>query len=528
VRTGVPGTCDAPALFLTMMSTELTTKTRKVPNYFDDSDVSQNIKGSIVRGSAYLMGAAGIKFVMNLTSTVILARLLDPEAYGLLAMVFVMTNFLTLFRDMNLSLATVQRQTITHAQVSTIFWINAAVSLTIALALLALAPAVSWFYGDSRLNGIAAMLAVPVLLRGLVVQHKALLRRKMYFGTMMVVDLACTVASYVTAVAMAWLGYGYWALVWMHVSSAIADVVMTWYVTGWQPGKPKRGSGVRAMVLFGGNLTGYSFVRYASRSLDNALIGWSAGPAALGIYSKTRDLTGQVISYAQSPFSAIGVPSLSRLTQQPDRYRKTFRRLSEKIVLIVLFASVLFVSTATETVELVLGPKWTEAAPVLAILAVVISTEAVYGCVNWLFISQGRGGQLFRYGVFDASSRVVAVLIGFPGGVLGIATAVALLAVFVRLPVQIWYACRQGPVRQSHVYVMLMPLIGAALVGWAAVMATRTFYPVEHPAISIAIAAVVLAVAMLLVLVVLPAGRRTLLDVGQGIEMLIIRRGRSA
>lgn len=516
-------------IHLTVMTgTELTIKARKTPDYFDDSDVTRNIKGSIVRGSAYLLGAAGAKFVVNLISTVILARLLDPEAYGLLAMVFVMTNFLTLFRDMNLSLATVQQPTITHGQVSTIFWINTVVSVAIALALLALAPGLSWFYGDPRLTPIAALLAVPVLLRGLVVQHKSLLRRKMYFGTMMAVDLACTLVSYVTAVGMAWLGYGYWSLVWMHVSSAVADVLMTWCVTHWRPGLPRRGTGVRAMVVFGGNLTGYSFVRYASRSLDNALIGWSAGAAALGIYSKTRDITGQVISYAQSPFSAIGVPSLSRLMQQPEQYRKTFRRLSEKIILTVLFASALFTCTAPETVALLLGPKWTEAAPVLAILALLMSTEAIYGCVNWLFISQGRGGQLFRYGLFDASSRVIAVLVGFPWGILGIATALAVLAAFVRLPVQIWYASRQGPVRQPDIYAMLAPLLAAAAAGFAAVLAVRAAYPVDRPALAIGIAATVLAATMLLMLVLVPSGRRTLLDLRQGIEMLVLRRGRSA
>lgn len=94
---------------------------RKKPNYFDDSDVSSSINESIVRGSAFLIAASGGKFVMNFVSTVILARLLDPEAYGLLAMVFVVSNFVTLFRDMNMTLATVQKETITHAQISTIF-----------------------------------------------------------------------------------------------------------------------------------------------------------------------------------------------------------------------------------------------------------------------------------------------------------------------------------------------------------------------------------------------------------------------
>lgn len=496
---------------------------RKKPNYFDDSDVSSSINESIVRGSAFLIAASGGKFVMNFVSTVILARLLDPEAYGLLAMVFVVSNFVTLFRDMNMTLATVQKETITHAQISTIFWVNAAVSCAITLVLLALAPAISWFYGDPRLTGIALLLAVPVLIRGLVVQHKALLRRKMYFGTLTAMDIGCSLVGYVTAVVMAWQGYGYWSLIWMHVSSAIADFIVSLYVTHWRPGLPVRGSGARGMVLFGVKLTGYSIIRYSSRSLDNALIGWYSGAAALGIYSKSRDVTGQIVSYAQSPFNAVGVPSLSRLTQQPERYRRTFHRLTEKIVLISLIASILMACTADETIRILLGPKWTEAAPVLAILAVMIYTEAVFACVNWLFISQGRGGQLFKYGIFDAVSRVIAVLIGFPWGVLGIAGALAVLA-FIRMPVQIWYACRQGPVAQADVYRMLAPMLVAAAAGLTAVLAVRWAYPVEHPAIAIAIAAAALMLTMLFVLLLTPSGRRVLLDLIKGLEMLLLRR----
>jgi PST family polysaccharide transporter len=500
---------------------------RKSPDYFDDSDVSSNLKGSIVRGSAYLMGAAGGRFVMNVASTVILARLLDPEAYGLLAMVFVVSNFVTLFRDMNMTLATVQKEKITHAQISTIFWVNAVVSLTIALALVAMSPGISWFYGEPRLTAIAALLAAPVLIRGLIVQHKALLRRKMYFGSLTVIELGASLVGYVTAVAMAWAGYGYWALVWMHVSAAIADVAMSLYATRWRPGLPVRGSGVRGMVLFGANLTAYSIIRYASRSLDNALIGYYSGAAALGIYSKSRDLTGQIINYAQSPFSAIGVPTLSRLTHQPDQYRKTFQRLTEKIVLVAVVASVLIGCTAPETIRILLGPKWTEAGPVLTILAVLIFTEAVFACVNWLFISQGRGGELFKYGIFDAVSRVAAVLVGFPWGILGIAFALATLAFVLKLPVQIWYACRHGPVRQSDVYRMLAPLLASGAAGLCAVLAARWTWPVAHPAAVIVIASAVLTATVLIVLMLSTSGRRMLLDLVQGVEMLLRRRGKA-
>lgn len=510
-----------------MANGRITIKTRIAPNYFDDSDISSSINESIVRGSAFLIGASGGKFVMNFISTVILARLLDPEAYGLLAMVFVVSNFVTLFRDMNMTLATVQKEKITHAQISTIFWVNAAVSCAITLVLIALAPGIAWFYGDPRLTGIAMLLAVPVFIRGLVVQHKALLRRKMYFGTLTAMDLGCSLVGYVTAVVMAWQGYGYWSLIGMHVSTAIADFTATLCVTRWRPGLPVRGSGARGMVIFGVKLTGYSIIRYASRSLDNALIGWYSGPAALGIYSKSRDVTGQIINYAQSPFNAVGVPSLSRLTQQPERYRRTFQRLTEKIVLISLVASVLMACTAGETIQILLGPKWTAAEPVLTILAIMVYTEAVFACVNWLFISQGRGGQLFKYGIFDAGSRVIAVLAGFPWGMLGIIGALGLLA-FIRMPVQIWYACRQGPVRQSDVYGMLAPMLGAAAVGLAVVLAVRRAYPIEQPAVAIAVAAAALMLTMFLVLLLMPPGRRLLLDLIQGARMLVLRRRSNA
>ena len=139
----------------------------------------------------------------------ILARLLNPEAYGLLAMVFVVTSFLVQFRDMNLTLATVQKAQITHGQISTIYWFNVTISCAIAVIVVALAPGISWFYGEPRLTGIAIFLALPIVIRGFASQHKALLRRKMRFGTMVAMDMTSTLAGYCAAVSFAWFGYSY-------------------------------------------------------------------------------------------------------------------------------------------------------------------------------------------------------------------------------------------------------------------------------------------------------------------------------
>jgi len=507
--------------------TEKTPPTRgsRRKDYFDDSDVSQNMSGNIVRGSAYLGGTSVARFGMNLVSTVILARLLNPEAYGLLAMVFVVTNFLVMFRDMNLSLATIQRSVISHAQVSTIFWFNVAISALIAGLIAALAPGIAWFYDEPRLILITLALAVPLFVRGFIVQHKALLRRKMNFGAITGIDLASSLIGYVVAIYMAWQGYGYWSLIGMHFGTTFSDLILTLIITGWWPGLPVRGSGVRSMVAFGSNLTGYSVIRFASRSLDNVLIGSYWGASALGIYSKSRDLVGQISGYAQSPFSAVGVPSLSRLTDDPENYRRTFHRLSEKIALIAVGSAVLIGCTAPEVVDILLGAKWTAAAPVLSILAVLIATETIFGAVNWLFISQGRGGQLFKYGVCDAILRVVAVLIGLQWEVIGIAAALALSGLFLHLPFQIWYACREGPVRQRHVYKMLAPILGGAAAATAAILAVQRLFPTDNPFAAIAISAGVLVVVEGVVLCSTVSGRQTLWDIRRGLEILL-RRGK--
>ena len=497
---------------------------RKKHDYFDDTDVSANMTGKIVRGSAFVFGSSIAKFVLNLGATAILARLLSPEAYGLIAMVFVVTNFLQLFRDMNLSLATIQKKEITHAQVSTIYWLNVGITCVISLLILASAPAIAWFYGDPRLTGIAALITLAVLIRGFASQHQALLRRKMRFGAVTYTDIGSMIVGYVVSITLAWLNYGYWALAWLHVSTAMGSLVLNWIATGWRPGRPVRGSGIRSMLAFGGNLTGYSIVRYSSRSLDNALIGWYWAASALGIYSKSRDLLGPVTNYLTSPIGAVAIPSLSRLVDDPDRYRRTFHRLFEKIVLACTPVTTLILCSSVPIVEIVLGPKWTGAAPIIAILSVTIVTEANAGCVNWLFISQGRGGQLFRYGIFEAIVRVAATLIGLHWGIVGIAAALAFSAACIQMPVHIWYGCRSGLVRQADVYRTMSPIVLTSVLALAAVLVLQSVVEFDSPLMVLFVNAFVVGAVHLGALVITSSGRELLRDVRRGLALLFPRR----
>ena len=149
--------------------------------HFRTDHLRDDLKGRSIRGGSITLAAQVMKSVVQMGSMMILARLLTPFDFGLIAMVMAVTAFANMFKDAGLSMATVQREDITHAQVSTLFWINVGLSVVITLVVAGLAPVLAWFYQEPRLTGITIALAGTFVFGGLTVQHQALLRRQMRF-----------------------------------------------------------------------------------------------------------------------------------------------------------------------------------------------------------------------------------------------------------------------------------------------------------------------------------------------------------
>src|SRR5580658_4638140 len=155
--------------------------------HFKTEHLLTNLKSRTLSSGFVTATSQGIQFILTLASTMALARLLAPRDFGLLAMVSTVTSFLMVFRDAGLSLATVQREGITHAQVSNLFWINVAVSGFVTVLVAAVSPVIAWFYHEPRLVWITLALSINFLLAGLGVQHLALLTRQMRFKAIAVI-----------------------------------------------------------------------------------------------------------------------------------------------------------------------------------------------------------------------------------------------------------------------------------------------------------------------------------------------------
>ena len=475
------------------------------------------------RGGAVTVAAQGLKFAAGMAATVVLARLLRPEDYGLVGMVAVVTGFVAMFKDLGLSAATVQREEISHAQVSTLFWVNVALGVGVGVVTAAIAPAVAWFYGEPRLAAVTLAYAAGFLFGGLTVQHEALLRRRMKFGVLAAVEVVSLLASLAATIVLAWRGAGYWALVSGHLSLSLLYMLGVWVVCGWRPGRPARYSGARSMLRFGGNLTGFGVVNYFARNLDNMLIGRFWGSQQLGLYAKAYQLLMLPVEQINGPVTAVAVPALSRLNDQPERYRRAYLRILEKIAMLTMPGIALLVGTTDWVVALVLGPQWAEAGLIFGVLGVGALLQPVANTTGWLFITQGRTHHMLQWGLVGGTIIMLSIIAGLPWGALGVATSYTVVWLTVVAPLLFYFVGRTGHVRAADFYVAVAPSAGAAFAVLASLFLLRRWVVVASPLAGIAAASAVALVVTAAVFCALPRGRRALRDF-RDVALIVLKR----
>ncbi len=460
--------------------------------FFDTEHLKSDLKRRSVRGGAATVLGQGASFVIRTASTMVLARLLTPADFGLIAMVTAITGFAAVFKDLGFSMATVQRAEVNHRQVSTLFWLNVAFSSLIALVLAGCAPVISWFYSEPRLTWVTLAMAVHLVLGGLAVQHQAVLQRQIRFITLAVVQVLAMLIGVVAGIIAALYGAGYWALVILQLVAAAAMVLGVWGTCKWRPGRPVRGSGVRSMVKFGGNLTGFNILNYFSRNADNVLIGRVWGAVELGLYAKAYGLFMLPIRQLTYPISAVAIPALSRIQGDRARYRRAFFSVQEKLCVVMVPLIAFLAATSDWVIEVLLGPAWLPASQILRWLSIAGLVQAVISTVGWLFVTQDRTKDMLRWGVIGSSLTIASFVLGLRWGALGVAISYSLSGTLIRTPLLIWFVGRKGMISARDLYRCIVPYLGLGVaVGGVISLLVTVLSPYLAPWQGLCVAAVV-------------------------------------
>ena len=436
-------------------------------NALSTEHLEADLKGRSVRGGLLNLTSQGAQFLIQSIATVVLARLLTPADFGLVAMVATITALGQAFADLGLSEATIQRKEISHDQVSVLFWINVAIGLGLMLMTAALAPVLARFYRDPRLVNITLLLSLTFLIGGLRVQPDALLKRQMRFSSLAVRDVASYALAVPVAIAMAWRGASYWALVALPLTLNLTQMSLSWLMVKWRPGLPRRDAQVGSMIAFGGNVAASYFIITVSRSADNVLIGWYWGAGPLGLYSRAYNLLMLPVRQLSAPAAGVAIPAFSRIQSDPERFARYYLRAVNLIMWISApIFGFLFVA-AQPVIVLLLGNQWREAAPVFQILAISALGQLLLESTIWLLVSRGQSQHLLRLLLMICPIMVGSYAIGLPFGIKGVALSGSLVLLTI-LPWMLKFTFRgtnltlQG-VGRAVLYPIALCLVGVFL-----------------------------------------------------------------
>lgn len=412
-----------------------------------------DLRRKTVKGVAWTILSQVSRLLITLVVTAVLARLLSPKDFGLIAMVAVFSSFFTLFNDMGLPSAIIHKREVTEEELSSAFWINLLEGLTITVVLLLLAPVIAGFYSKSMLKPIVMVMSMLFTISSLGMIQSALFSKRMDFRTLAIIEITAAALGGGVAVTLAATGFGVWSIVSNSITQACVLGTLLFVLSSWKPKLLMRWKPVRGLLGYGLPLMGFNFVNYFSRNLDNLLIGRYLGASQLGYYDVAYRSLLFPLQNVSSVIGRVIFPALSHMEDDKARVREAYIRATRYIAVITFpLMAGLFV-LAPQLVRVVLGTKWERSIFLIQVLALVGALGSIYTTIGWIYMSQGRTGVLFIFGIIIAALYTGSFIAGLHWNVEGVAVAYAITFTLLMYPslaipfrfidMKFWYFAKQ-------------------------------------------------------------------------------------
>ena len=384
------------------------------------------LRSRVISGLGWKMASQGASQVTNAVVMVIIARLLSPEQFGVAGMVLVVTAFTVTLSDCGLGLALIQRESISEIDRSTCFWGSTVVGAAVTAALLAVAPLVASFYRTPEVARLLDVLAFSFLITALGSTHRSLQMRAMNFRMLEIRGIVATLVSACVTLVVASLGGGAWALVAEEMVLVGVGTAALWIAGGWRPRFIFSWAVFRELSSFGFRYLGGTTFLTLNQNADNVLVGRVLGSAALGIYSIAYSVILIPLSRLAYPVHTLLSPAFARMKEDREALGQSWMRATRLLGILLLPVMVTACVTAPALVEVLFGPKWRSAVPVIRILAIVCIIMGIQGVADVVMQALGEMRKFARMGAFSFALNMTAFVIGIQWGLVGMALAFAI------------------------------------------------------------------------------------------------------
>jgi O-antigen/teichoic acid export membrane protein len=408
---------------------------------FHPGNDGHELRRLVVRGAAASVSASALGLLVQVVGTVVLARLLTPADFGVVAMVTTFSLLVASFGLNGFTEAVIQFEEIDHYTASNLFWLNSGAGLVLAIGFAAAGSLLARFYGNPLVAQVAKGVSVGIFIGALSVVHLALLKRAMRFAATSSNDVVGRIVYTVVPILLALRGWGYWALVAGIVVQSFGMTIGSWWLCRWIPSLPRRTGKTGAMVRFAAKVYAQFSLGYSTLNIDNLLVGWRFNAVALGFYKKAFDLFALTASQLTAPLSNVALAALSRLNQDHVRFRRYLANSLGMIAFAGMAMSADLTLVGKDLVRLVLGSKWSEAGRIFELFGPGIGVMLLCSTFGWIHLSIGKPGRWMRWSLFQLAATASLFLLALRWGpeVVAAAWSVSFWTLFVP---GFWYAGR--------------------------------------------------------------------------------------
>lgn len=379
--------------------------------------------------------------ILLLIVNVVLARILVPSDFGLIAQIVVVTGFANLFAELGFGAALIQRVDINRRQVSSVFWINVFSGFFLTIIFIIFAPLIANFYDEPILSPLTKYISTTFLIGSFSIIQVTLLTKNLEFRRIAVIEISAALLSGIAAILMAIYGYGVWSLVVQSVTFSLLLTILSWLLSDWKPTLEFNFGEVKELLGFSTNLLGTQSLNYWVRNIDNLLVGKVLGPDSLGIYSRAYSIMLFPLNNISNVIARVMFPSFSMIQEDKYRVKSIFLRITRTIALFTFPLMLGLMVSVSPFVLTVFGSKWIEMIPVLRILCLVGLTQSIITLIGNIYLSQGRSDVQFKVGLILRLNLIIGIVLGLKWGVIGVATGYA-IASFINIYPNVFFAGR--------------------------------------------------------------------------------------
>lgn len=377
------------------------------------------MKGKLARGAMWVAAARAIVNLVGLASTLVLARLLLPADFGLVAIAMTIVAIIASVSELSLSLALVQHQSPSDAHFDTAFTLNAARTLGLCALIAGLAWPMAWLYGDPRVGPVLLAIAGATVCNALASPRMALLTRDLQFRQDFVLTVSAKLLGFAVAVAAAYFYRSYWALVVSLAATQVQGVILSHVFAPYRPRLSL--AAWRDLLSFSVWLSLSQTVNTLNWRSDSLLIGYVLGNQPLGYYSFGDNLASMPTREATAPIAQTLFPAFARLAAEPERLRSAYQRSQALLCAAALPIAFGFAMLAKPMIMATVGHKWVPAVIVIQVLSGVFAIQTLASSVQPLALALGETRLLFKRDVANLLIRLPIILVGLAmGGLVGV------------------------------------------------------------------------------------------------------------